>query len=144
MTEVTVANAHPRRRVPGVALGRLLRTVLTGEHVTDAKLSLVLIDRHRCRRLNERFLGHRYETDVISFPMEPLPTLEGEVYVNLDRASTQARRFAVPFANEVARLAVHGTLHLLGYDDHRPAQVRRMRTAEDRYLARARRAGIVS
>jgi rRNA maturation RNase YbeY len=93
--------------------------------------------------MNERFLGHRYETDVFSFPLEPLPALEGEVYVNLDRAATQARRYAVPFATEVARLAVHGTLHLLGYDDHRPADIRKMRAAEDRHLHRAHEAGIL-
>jgi probable rRNA maturation factor len=108
------------------------------------RLSLVLIDRHRCRRINERFLGHRFETDVLSFPLEPRPRLEGEVYVNLDRAATQARRYEVTFGNEVARLAVHGTLHLLGYDDHRPADTRRMKAAEERYVALAKRAGIAT
>jgi len=144
MTEVTVANAHPRRRVAGAALVRLLRSVLTGEKTRTVRLSLVLIDRHRCRRINERFLGHRFETDVLSFPLEPRPRLEGEVYVNLDRAATQARRYEVTFGNEVARLAVHGTLHLLGYDDHRPADARRMKAAEERYVALAKRAGIAS
>jgi rRNA maturation RNase YbeY len=141
MTEVTVANAHPRKRVAGAALVRLLRSVLAGEKTRHAKLCLVLIDRHRCRRINERFLGHPYETDVLSFPLESTPRLEGEVYVNLDRAATQARDYGVTFGNEVARLAVHGTLHLLGYDDRRAADSRRMKNVEERYVALAQRAG---
>jgi len=143
MIDVTVAHAHPRRRVGAAAVVRLVRTVLTGENVRSATLNVVLIDRHRCRRLNERYLGHRYETDVLSFLLEAAPRLEGEVYINLDRAATQSRRYGVTFANEVARLAVHGTLHLLGYDDRVPRDSRRMRLAEDRYLTQALRTRIV-
>jgi probable rRNA maturation factor len=60
--------------------------------------------------------------------------IEGEVYVNLDRARMQAREYGVGFADEVCRLVVHGTLHLFGYDDGTVARERHMKRREDRYV----------
>jgi len=53
----------------------------------------------------------------MSFPLEEGGTVEGEIYVNLDKAVRQARTYGVSPGNETARLVIHGTLHLLGYDD---------------------------
>jgi rRNA maturation RNase YbeY len=80
------------------------------------------------------FLGHDEPTDVISFPLEEEVRLEGEVYVNLDRAKEQAKHFGVSFRNEVARLVIHGILHLVGYDDTTTEQARIMKSEEDRQL----------
>jgi rRNA maturation RNase YbeY len=85
--------------------------------------------------LNRRFLSHDYVTDVLSFDLEGGKMLEGEVYVNLDRARQQAQEYGVAFGNEVARLVIHGTLHLVGYDDRRPKDVRAMRSQEEKHLA---------
>ena len=60
--------------------------------------------------------------------------IEGEVYINLDRARIQAREYGVGFADEVCRLVVHGTLHLFGYDDKTVALERHMKRREDRYV----------
>jgi len=139
MIEVSVANVHPRLRVPSAAIIRGVRSVLAGVHIRRAAVSVLLIDRHRCRRLNSRFLGHHYETDVLSFPLEQGELLEAEVYVNLDRARTQATRYGVTFRNEVLRLAIHGTLHLAGFDDSSAGEARIMREREGRYLSLAAR-----
>ena len=63
-----------------------------------------------------------------------MPLLEGEVYVNLDRARTQANEYGVSFSNEVARLIIHGTLHLVGFDDSTKGKAQRMKAEEDRLL----------
>jgi len=55
--------------------------------------------------------------------------------VNLDKARDQAREWGVSRSNEVARLVIHGTLHLLGYDDQRPLDARRMLSREEHYVA---------
>jgi rRNA maturation RNase YbeY len=90
--------------------------------------------------MNRRFLGHAYATDVISFPLGEGDAVEGELYVNLDRARVQARHYGVTRTHELVRLVVHGTLHLTGYDDRLPEDRRRMRQREDFYLARLFRA----
>jgi probable rRNA maturation factor len=69
--------------------------------------------------MNRRHLGHEGATDVLSFPLlspaagEPLA---GDVYIAPDVARANAREHAVPVREELARLVVHGTLHVLGHD----------------------------
>ena len=100
---------------------------------------MVFIDSRRCRALNRRYLAHDWVTDVISFPLAPEPVIEGEVYVNLDRARTQADQLGLPYGNEVLRLVVHGVLHLLGYDDRTPVRRRRMQRRQEDLVQRFRR-----
>ncbi len=99
-----------------------------------ACVSIVFVDSQRCKSINRTFLGHNFVTDVISFRMEPPPGLEGEIYVNLDRAKQQAEEYNVSFANEVARLVIHGTLHLIGCDDVNPGDAKKMKLLEDAHV----------
>jgi rRNA maturation RNase YbeY len=115
-------------------------------------------------RLNEAFLHHKGSTDVITFDYaerarqasrpsssgagarfakdrrDACPTLlHGEIFVCLDEAVSQARRFHATWQSELVRYVVHGALHLLGYDDRDARARRRMKEAEDtlvRQLAR--------
>ncbi len=134
MVSVAVFNAHPRRRIRSAPVRWTVRQVVRLERRGAATVTVVFIDGRRAARINRQFLGHRGITDVISFPLEEGPPTEGEVYVNLDRARVQARTYGVPEANEIVRLVVHGTLHLLGYDDTTPPLRRRMKVREDRYV----------
>ncbi|MDH3251415.1 MAG: rRNA maturation RNase YbeY [Ignavibacteria bacterium] len=134
MVEVSVVNAHRRYRIPASPIRHYVRKVLTDEKKPRARVSVVCIDSRRCRRLNRRYLGHDYSTDVLTFPLEEGVNLEGEIYVNLDRVRQQAREYNVSFRHELARLIIHGVLHLAGYDDTGPAKSKRMKKAENRYL----------
>jgi len=132
--EIAVHNAHPRRRIPRGRVVETVTRVVRGERRSHAQISVVFTDSSRIARLNARYLQHRGSTDVISFSLGAPKELEGEIYVNLDRARSQARTYGVPYALEVSRLVVHGTLHLLGYDDATEQSRLRMKRYEDRYL----------
>ncbi len=134
MAVVRVFNAHPRRRVNGKAVARYARRVLGEEGYRYGQVSVIAVDSRFCRRLNREFLGHDAVTDVLSFPLETGEAMQGEVYVNLDRARIQAHEFNVPERHELARLVIHGTLHLTGYDDRSPRRARRMKAAEEKHL----------
>jgi rRNA maturation RNase YbeY len=134
MIRVQVINGHRRYHMGRRRLAGYARRVLRERRVERADLRIVCIDSRYARTLNRAFLGHDYVTDVISFPLEGGTRLEGEIYVNLDRARSQARDYGISFANEVARLVIHGTLHLLGYDDRRMRDAKRMRTREDAHI----------
>lgn len=101
----------------------------------NARISIIFISSRKSRIINRTYLRHDYVTDVVTFCLETSPVLEGEIYVNLDRARQQAGEYQVSVANETARLVIHGCLHLLGYDDATEAQRRVMKRVEDRYLA---------
>jgi rRNA maturation RNase YbeY len=138
MIRVESFNDHPKRRVRHAEVRRTAAAVLKGEGVTDAVLRVVFTNDSAIRKLNTTWLGHRSTTDVISFPLagDDGPAVEGEIYVNLDQARRQAREYGVTERNEIARLVIHGSLHVLGHDDATPALRRKMSGLEDSYLGR--------
>ncbi|MER3524850.1 MAG: rRNA maturation RNase YbeY [Ignavibacteria bacterium] len=131
MADVVVINAHHRIRVPKKPIQAYVRRVMGTRR---GWVSVVLLDSRRCRAINRRFLQHDFVPDVIAFPLETERTLEGEIYVNLDRAKQQARDYHVRFAEEVARLVIHGALHLLGYDDRTKRSAQRMHRVQERQV----------
>jgi probable rRNA maturation factor len=94
-----------------------LERVLREEGVEAAELSVAFVDDDRIAALNREYLMHEGPTDVISFPLHASgqPVL-GDVYVGVQQAERQARELGERFEVELLRLAVHGTLHVLGYD----------------------------
>ncbi len=134
MMRVEVFNAHRKRRMRVGLVTRYVKRVLRCAGVTIANVSVVFVDSRYCRRMNRLYLKHDFVTDVISFPLENGRVLEGEIYVNLDRARSQAKEFGVNVANEVARLVIHGTLHLVGYDDTGGRKAKLMKTEEERQM----------
>ncbi len=100
------------------AVERTLRLVLDREEAAPgARLSLALVGDAEIARLNQEYLGHSGPTDVISFPLHSgeQPPL-GDIYVGAEQAARQAAEVGVPHAEELLRLAIHGALHVLGYD----------------------------
>jgi probable rRNA maturation factor len=132
---VEVANAHPTTRLRREPIAEAVRAALRGEKVRSAAVGVVLVSDEELLEMNRRFLDHDYYTDVITFSIEPKP-LEGEIYISVDRAREQAAEHGVGLYDEVRRLAIHGALHLAGYDDATDEERERMRRREDRYLTR--------
>jgi probable rRNA maturation factor len=103
-----------------------------------SELSIALVDDTEIAELNERYRGRPGATDVLSFSLlegahaERRGALLGDVVVSLDTAAVQARRARRTLDDEVLRLLIHGTLHLLGHDHERGGEARRMRTEERR------------
>ncbi|HVX89469.1 MAG TPA: rRNA maturation RNase YbeY [Gemmatimonadales bacterium] len=95
---------------------RIVAAVLAGER-RRADVSVTFLGPARMRTLNREHLGHDRPTDVISFAL-PAPDggLMGDVYVCRAEAARQAKALGVPLREELVRLVVHGTLHVLGYD----------------------------
>lgn len=95
------------------------RAALAGERVRDAMLSITFVSNAAMARLNARHLGHRGATDVISFGFAGSgrrSPVVGDIYIAPAVARANAIENGVPIREELARLVVHGTLHVLGYD----------------------------
>lgn len=105
-----------RRPLPDATVRRVVGAVLRGER-RAAVVSVTFLGRDAMRRLNARFLGRNAPTDVIAFALPgPGPALAGDVYLCPWMAERSARRHRVPVRQELIRLVVHGTLHVLGRD----------------------------
>jgi probable rRNA maturation factor len=109
-------NAPGGHRLPRRLLERAVREALASEGAEEAEISVTFLDDEEIAELNRRFLGHEGPTDVISFALhdEGAPPL-GDVYVGLEQARRQAAEGALPLDEELVRLAIHGTLHVLGH-----------------------------
>lgn len=96
---------------------RAARAALDDRGVDEAELSVTLLGDRAIAALNRRWLDHDGPTDVLSFPLygagEP-PV--GDIYIGVRQAGRQAAEHGVPVAEELARLAIHGTLHVLGFE----------------------------
>lgn len=113
------------------------RTVLEGEGVGDAELSLAFVDSPTIHRLNLRYLEHDEPTDVLSFPLsEPnAKKLAGELVIGAEVAQAQAAERGHDLQAELALYVIHGLLHLCGFDDHSERGAAEMRERERHYLA---------
>ena len=114
----------------------LIHMVADGEGMPIADVSIVLTDHATVLDLNRDYLQHDYHTDVLSFSLTEAPEegLDGEVYVDLDTAAERCVEFDTSYEAEAMRYAVHGVLHLMGYDDATDAERVTMRQLEDQYL----------
>lgn len=105
-------------RVRRARLQRVARKTLRAE-CADAALTIYVTDDAEIRALNRQFHATDAATDVLAFPIgmdEPRPYL-GDIVISYERARAQARAAHWRIADELDLLAVHGILHLLGYDD---------------------------
>jgi len=124
----------------------LLEKVLA---IPNYDLAVYLVAAPEMTRLNETFLQHEGPTDVITFdycdqaaltsrlssPRSTPPSpLHGEIFICVDEALIQARRFRTTWQSELLRYLIHGVLHLQGFDDLRPRDRQRMKREESRLL----------
>ena len=136
MRIVRVFNAHPKYRRRHRETILLVQRVLKGEKRSNAEINVIFADDKTMLQLNKTYLRHPYPTDVISFSLadETQRLVVGDVYIGVNQAVRQAKEYRVSLRNELARLAVHGVLHLIGYDDRLTRQRLQMTSLENRYL----------
>ncbi len=117
-------------------LRALLHAALALEGRRAGEVGIVLADDEKLRELNRAWRGLDRATDVLSFAYDDgtAEAVDGDVVISLERMAAQARRFRTGPGRELARLAVHGALHLAGLDHASAAERRRMRSREDRVL----------
>lgn len=86
--------------------------------------------------LNINYLSHDYSTDVLTFDFIEEDEINGEIYINVLIAEQNATDNSVSLENEIQRLIIHGTLHLIGIDDATEELRNEMHELENLYLTR--------
>ncbi|MGH7626671.1 MAG: rRNA maturation RNase YbeY [Gemmatimonadaceae bacterium] len=124
-------------------VAKIASAVLVAERVRRAFLSITFVSSGAMAGLNRRHLRHRGATDVIAFGFERaarVPVL-GDIYIAPAVARRHAQELRRPVREEIARLVVHGTLHVLGYDhpDGEERSASRMWRRQEMLLGRALR-----
>ena len=87
--------------------------------------------------INTQYLGHKNSTDIITFNYSgENNNFDGEIYISLEDALENSKKFKVSFDNEIIRLVIHGVLHMLGYDDIKATDKKKMKVLENSLVAR--------
>ena len=87
--------------------------------------------------INKQYLNHNYTTDIITFNYSSvLNDIDGEIFISIDDALVNSKKFKVTFSEELVRLVIHGLLHLLGYDDQTSSDKIIMKQLENKLLSR--------
>jgi probable rRNA maturation factor len=129
---------------PTALLTATAKSVYRGEGASAAQSAvIVLCSDYVIRKLNRRYRKKDKATDVLSFRFGD-DDLLGEVYISLQRAKIQARRYGVSYEDELKRLLIHGLLHLMGYDHIKPADRTEMEAREDVYNKKSGRRRSIS
>ena len=137
-------------RAIATPLRALIRAALEHEGRRPGEIAVVLTGDADLRTLNREWRGIDRATDVLSFSYdEPGPgekaramkhanpsvnLVNGDLVISMDRVREQAKRFRVSEGRELARLAIHGALHLAGLDHQREAERKHMRARENAAL----------
>ncbi|MCC6600361.1 MAG: rRNA maturation RNase YbeY [Crocinitomicaceae bacterium] len=84
--------------------------------------------------INRQFLLHDYYTDVISFDYSEGEVVSGDIFISMDRVKENSYEIDSILLNELLRVMIHGTLHLIGYKDNSSTDKKFMTELENRYL----------
>jgi probable rRNA maturation factor len=153
---IAIVNRQQAKKINSHFLKQIAAALFAELELDKAEIGICLVAAPEMTRLNETFLKHKGSTDVIAFdyannvgrasrlPKEPLkrkmdrrdacPTLHGEIFVCVDEAVLQARKFGTSWQSEIVRYIVHGVLHLLGFDDSSAGARHKMKREENRRL----------
>lgn len=102
---------------------KLMRFAIEHENLENVEFNIIIVDNEYIHTLNREHRGIDRETDVITFALEDYEDITyedyrllGDIYISIDKAKSQAEEYGHSFLRELSFLAVHGFLHLLGYD----------------------------
>ena len=114
-----------------------LRDTINAEGYVLEELNFIFCSDEYLLGINQQYLDHDTYTDVITFDnSEVAKTIVGDIFISIDRIKENAATFKHQFIDELCRVMVHGTLHLLGYPDKGKVAKKIMTEKEDFYLAK--------
>lgn len=142
--QIRIQNSQNYLSVDEALLQETACFLLRSEKVTHADISVAIIDNSTIRELNQQYLEHDYDTDVLSFLLDceldhhqqdpelrgAGKTIEGEIIVSAEMAVSMSETYQWSAANELLLYVVHGLLHLCGYDDLTEEELHLMRARE--------------
>ncbi len=112
-----------------------ISTVIKQRDCRLIQLNYIFCSDEYLHEINLEYLQHDTYTDIITFPYQNPPIVEGDIFISIDRVRENAQQFGVTFEQELLRVIIHGVLHLCGQGDKSAEEQQQMRKLEDWALA---------
>ena len=137
MLSVLITNEQSNYKIAADRIEQAVKQVVEEAGIVTGDVSVAVVDDRTIHELNIQYLNHDYPTDVLSFVLEYAEEhLEGEIVVSADTAVDLAKDYGWDWQNELLLYVIHGSLHLVGYDDKNTEAKVGMQEAERRHLKR--------
>ena len=104
------------------------------QKATCGELNLIFVSNKYLRNINQKYLNHDYNTDVITFDYGEQGKISGDIFISVDQVKINSRSFSTDEADELRRVMIHGVNHLLGYKDDGKEEKEFMRQKENEAL----------
>ena len=117
-------------------ISSIINFIIKNEDRNADSITIILTNRLYLSKLKKKYFNVDHYTDVIAFNFEDKGELdiEGEIYISIDDVMDNSKTYSSNFNNEFCRVLIHGLLHLVGYDDDVPDNIKIMRKLEEKYL----------
>ena len=140
--EIRIEDQQKTIPLKPAVLRKIVQKILRHEKISRAALSFVFVTDQKMRAFNKKYLGRDHTTDVLAFDLKedrPVGTkarsLEGDIIISATTACKNAKAFKTFPQHEITLYIAHGILHLLGYDDHSPKDIKKIRAKEQELMA---------
>jgi len=117
------------------SISNWINECIAKEGFKEGKINYIFCDDEYLLDLNIKHLNHNTLTDIISFDYTLGKLVSGDIFISIERVIDNAKKFKVPFEDELNRVMIHGVLHCCGYNDKTAEEKKLMRSKEDYYLS---------
>jgi probable rRNA maturation factor len=132
--KINIFNLIPDFKLSRKVIRDQIQKVIVHFNFKIDNINVVFLDNRKIRSINKVFLSHDLPTDVISFRLNEGNIIDGEIYIGVGIARQNSIIYGVKFYNEIKRLLIHGSLHLIGFNDKRKKERAEMTKWEDYFL----------
>ncbi|MBD3310878.1 MAG: rRNA maturation RNase YbeY [Candidatus Magasanikbacteria bacterium] len=128
---------------PGLSekkIQKIVEMVFKNLKKTQSKTSIHFVGSDKMKSLNKRFRAVKKDTDVLAFTMnegDKMPIRSGEIgdiFISVPYVRKNAKKFSVPYKQELSRIIVHGLLHLLGFDHQNKKEAEKMFALQEKMV----------
>lgn len=112
-----------------------LKEIVGNHNKSVGELSIIFCSDLELLEINKKWLNHNDLTDIITFNYNENSTINGDIFISVERVKENAKEMKINFMEEFLRVVAHGVLHLIGYNDKDNIEIQEMRKAENESIA---------
>jgi probable rRNA maturation factor len=112
-----------------------IERALVLKNISNTSIEFNFIDNKKIIEINKKYLKKDYATDIISFNLGESDSILGDIYISIEQALINSKKFKNSFEKEIKLLIIHGILHLLDYEDYSEQEQQTMSKEQERLLA---------
>ena len=136
--KITLQNQQNKFQIHTGKIKKLILKVLKGERVKESGwINICFVNNPQIKKFNAKFLKVKGSTDVLAFNLSDKKeknVILADIMISVQEALKQAASYKTTPDYELSLYIVHGLLHILGFNDHTPAQIKLMRKKESQYV----------